>query len=69
VVTLALRVEFLETGDMKIITASIVIIALVTPKFIDGYKEKKRKRQKLLKLQSFEPTNRKDEQDATFNSD
>ena len=31
IVTLALRVEFLETGDMKLITAVIVIIALILP--------------------------------------
>ncbi|RIW33266.1 ABC transporter permease [Bacillus salacetis] len=43
VVSMALRVEFLETGDMKLITASIVILALVMPKVMDRYKEKKRK--------------------------
>ncbi|MDQ0220327.1 ABC transporter permease [Peribacillus cavernae] len=43
VVTLALRVEFFEPGDVKMITAFIVILALVLPKFIDGYKERKRK--------------------------
>jgi putative tryptophan/tyrosine transport system permease protein len=43
VVTLALRVEFLEPGDMKLITAVIVILALIAPKVIDSYKEKKRK--------------------------
>lgn len=32
VVTLALRVEFLEPGDMKLITAIIVILALTAPK-------------------------------------
>jgi putative tryptophan/tyrosine transport system permease protein len=43
VVSMALRVEFLETGDMKLITATIVILALVMPKVMDRYKEKKRK--------------------------
>lgn len=43
VVTLALRVEFLEPGDMKLITAIIVILALTAPKMIESYKEKKRK--------------------------
>jgi putative ABC transport system permease protein len=43
VVTLALRVEFLDPGDMKVITALIVIIALTAPKLIDHSKEKKRK--------------------------
>ncbi len=43
VVSLALRIDFLETGDMKVITATIVIIALIMPKTIDAYREKKRK--------------------------
>ncbi|CAH0346840.1 ABC transporter permease [Bacillus sp. CECT 9360] len=43
VVTLALRVEFFEPGDVKMITAFIVILALVLPKIRDGYKERKRK--------------------------
>lgn len=46
VVTLALRVEFLKTGDLKLITAVIVITALVTPKIIDNLKEKQRRRKK-----------------------
>lgn len=55
VVTLALRVDFLDTGDMKIITAVIVIAALVTPKIIDSRKEKlrrQRKRAALSKVQA-----------------
>src|SRR5699024_4832144 len=32
VVTLALRFEFLDTGDMKLITALLVIVALIAPK-------------------------------------
>lgn len=48
VITLALRVEFLETGDLKVITAVIVITALVTPKFIDNYKDKQRRRKKRI---------------------
>jgi putative tryptophan/tyrosine transport system permease protein len=43
VITLALRVEFLDPGDMKLITALIVIIALTTPKIVDGSRERKRK--------------------------
>jgi putative tryptophan/tyrosine transport system permease protein len=43
VVSLALRVDFLNPGDMKLITATIVIIALILPKVMDSYKEKKRK--------------------------
>ncbi|WP_066288510.1 ABC transporter permease [Bacillus sp. FJAT-29937] len=46
VVTLALRVDFLEPGDMKLITATIVILALILPKIIDSSKEKKRKARK-----------------------
>ncbi len=48
IVTLALRVQFLDTGDMKLITACIVIIALVIPKFLDSGREQKRKRKRLL---------------------
>ncbi|WP_404457732.1 ABC transporter permease [Sutcliffiella horikoshii] len=69
VVTLALRVEFLETGDLKAITATIVILALITPKFIDGYKDRKRKKQKMLKLGSLQSANEKGDQRATFNTD
>ena len=48
IVTLALRVDFLETGDMKLITAIIVIIALVFPKINKSRKEKQRKKKRLL---------------------
>ncbi|MGJ9458308.1 ABC transporter permease [Oceanobacillus sp. CF4.6] len=50
IVTLALRVDFLETGDMKLITAIIVIIALVGPRIFHARKEKKRR---LLKRQQL----------------
>lgn len=43
VVSLALRVEFLDAGDMKLITAVIVILALVIPNIIDNQREKRRK--------------------------
>lgn len=43
VVALALRVGFLDTGDMKLITAVLVILALVTPKIVQVQKEKKRR--------------------------
>ena len=49
VVSLALRVDFLETGDMKLITAIIVIAALVLPQLIDGQKERNRKKRKRLR--------------------
>lgn len=50
IVTLALRVDFLETGDMKLITAVIVVVALVTPQIINSRKEKKRR---LIKRQQL----------------
>ncbi|TFE04024.1 ABC transporter permease [Jeotgalibacillus salarius] len=50
IVALALRVEFLETGDLKLITAIIVILALVLPKAIAKQKETMRKRQRRLRL-------------------
>ncbi|MDL4841170.1 ABC transporter permease [Aquibacillus rhizosphaerae] len=46
VVTLALRVDFLESGDMKLITALLVIVALIAPKVILARKESVRKRKK-----------------------
>lgn len=46
IVTLALRVDFLETGDMKLITAIIVIIALISPKILQTQREKKRRLEK-----------------------
>ncbi|PAV28893.1 ABC transporter permease [Virgibacillus profundi] len=50
VVAMALRVEFLETGDMKMITALLVIIALVAPKLLQARKEKKRRLEKRARL-------------------
>jgi putative tryptophan/tyrosine transport system permease protein len=50
VVTLALQVDFLKTGDMKMITAFIVILALVAPKILQARKEKKRRMLKRAKL-------------------
>ena len=47
IVTLALRVEFLETGDMKLITAFIVVCALILPKLIDKQREKQRKKRRI----------------------
>lgn len=42
VLALALQVEFLDTGDMKLITAVIVIIALIVPTIRAKQKEKAR---------------------------
>jgi putative tryptophan/tyrosine transport system permease protein len=71
VVTLALRVDFLETGDMKLITATIVIIALTTPKIIDYFKEKKRKaRRRTETMKMIQATaERKGENHAALKSD
>ncbi|MFZ4450486.1 ABC transporter permease [Salibacterium aidingense] len=50
VVSLALRVDFLETGDMKLITAVIVIGALITPKVLESRREKRRRLRKKAEL-------------------
>ena len=47
VLALALRVDWLDTGDLKLITAVIVILALTIPLFLDKRKEKKRKAKRL----------------------
>lgn len=43
VLALALRVEIMDTGDMKLITAIIVIVALILPQYFDKRREKIRK--------------------------
>ncbi|MBU8878659.1 ABC transporter permease [Bacillus sp. FJAT-29790] len=71
VVTLALRVDFLQPGDMKLITATIVILALIAPKIIDRTKEKNRKarrHEEHLALLHLSP-DRKGEADAEIKSD
>ncbi|MFS0782949.1 ABC transporter permease [Bacillus sp. 1P06AnD] len=50
VVTLAMQAKFLDTGDMKLITAIIVIIALILPKILDKQKERTRKQKRLSEL-------------------
>ncbi|PWW27774.1 putative ABC transport system permease protein [Cytobacillus oceanisediminis] len=72
IVTLALRVEFLETGDMKLITAVIVISALILPKLIQQQKEKQRKRRRLLEAKKNQASNaygKSGEQLAAIKSD
>src|SRR5699024_797928 len=54
VVTLDLRFEFLDKVDMKLITALLVIIALITPKFMENYRTKKRRKEKRAKIESEE---------------
>ena len=44
---LALRIDFLDTGDMKLITAVIVILALVLPQLLDKQRDKKRKAKRM----------------------
>ncbi|SEN86434.1 putative ABC transport system permease protein [Amphibacillus marinus] len=51
VVAFALRSQFLDTGDMKLITSGLVIIALVIPKLLANHKEIQRKRKKRLALE------------------
>lgn len=53
VVTLALRVDFLDTGDVKLITALIVICALILPQFSERRKMKVRKKKRLSELQQL----------------
>lgn len=43
VLGLALRVDFLDTGDMKLITAVIVIGALILPQYFEKKRERNRK--------------------------
>lgn len=50
VVTMALRVGFLETGDMRLITALLVISALVAPRVLQSRREKKRRLAKRASL-------------------
>ncbi|MBT2708473.1 ABC transporter permease [Pseudomonas sp. ISL-84] len=71
VVTMALRVEFLEPGDMKLITATIVILALIMPKMIDRTKEKKRKAKRLAENMTLSelPAGGKGEAGAAIKSD
>jgi putative ABC transport system permease protein len=71
VVTLALQVKILDTGDMKLITAVIVIFALIMPKIVDGQKTKNRKRKRLqeLPIHNGEVIQKGSEQVATAKSD
>ena len=49
VLAVALRVDFLDTGDMKLITAAIVIMALIVPQGLHKNKERKRKAKRAQK--------------------
>ncbi|MFS0863166.1 ABC transporter permease [Fredinandcohnia sp. 179-A 10B2 NHS] len=69
VVSLALRVDFLQPGDMKLITASIVIIALVLPKILDGTRDKRRRAKRQREIVNVHVhSERKGEANATVKS-
>lgn len=69
VVSLALRVDFLQPGDMKLITASIVIIALVLPKILDGTRDKRRRAKRQREIGNVHVhSERKGEANATVKS-
>lgn len=61
VLGLALRVDFLDTGDMKLITAVIVICALVLPKYFEKKREKSRKAKRLAERLAHEHLQMKEE--------
>lgn len=54
VVAMALRVEFLDAGDLKLITAVIVILALVIPKMLEKRRDIRRKQKKRAALSYVE---------------
>ncbi|BBW97279.1 ABC transporter permease [Geobacillus subterraneus] len=54
ILALALRVEFLETSDVKLITSLIVMAALIVPNLWAAQKEKRRKRRKAEQLERGE---------------
>lgn len=57
---LALRVGWLDTGDMKLITAIIVILALIIPQVLNKQKEKKRKAKRLEERLAMQKTKQLD---------
>lgn len=69
IVTLALRAQFLETGDMKLITAVIVISALVIPKILEQQREKQRKRKRLASRNSSQELSERGKNLAAIKSD
>jgi putative ABC transport system permease protein len=48
IIGLALRMKFLDTGDMKLITAVIVVISLMIPQMVEKYRRNKIKKQRIL---------------------
>ncbi|MCK6255922.1 ABC transporter permease [Fictibacillus sp. KIGAM418] len=55
IIAFALQIEFFETGDLKLITALIVVCSLVLPKLLEARKEQARKmRRKQLNHQTMD---------------
>jgi len=56
IIALAYRIKFLElqTGDLKLITAIIVIIALIAPKIVENVKERRRKKRRHIEQMATE---------------
>ncbi|MFC0274584.1 ABC transporter permease [Metabacillus herbersteinensis] len=65
VITLALRVEGLDAGDMKLITAIIVIFALVAPKVVHEQKEKRRRIRKRAERFDIKASSKEGTQNVT----
>lgn len=65
VITLALRVEGLNAGDMKLITAIIVIFALVSPKIVHEQKEKRRRIRKRAEHMDIKALSKEGTQNVT----
>lgn len=67
----ALRWNILDTGDLKLITAIIVILALILPKAIEAQREKRRKsRRHIERMSALQADVRKEgETGATAQSD
>lgn len=62
VIALAMQIKIFDTGDLKLLTAIIVIIALVVPNIVNKRKEQKRKaRRKAEKLAMLASTKKEGE--------
>ncbi|MBE3570866.1 MAG: ABC transporter permease [Bacillales bacterium] len=57
IIGLALRIQFLDTGDMKLITAAIVVMALIIPQLIEKYRRHQMKKQR-IQMRIMSATNR-----------
>ncbi|MBU9722280.1 MULTISPECIES: ABC transporter permease [Bacillaceae] len=54
IIALALRLDFVDASDMKLITAIIVILALVSPAWINKFKENRKRYSNRRKLMQHE---------------